>query len=811
MATPIEEEAVAILGKVTAGPTLVHERLVHERHPRADLVGVERVATWRPTRLLVAASLLAVLTEVWFAVGLLRPIPAMVGWVAVPFAIGFAVAACRSTTVAPGIAPGAARFWRHIGLGTVFIGLGGLSNAVDMYRGIVLPQHVGPLTAVVYLAGLFVMLWGLLRIPAARRTRGEWLRFGLDSATVIVAVLTFAWHFLLRHWNEWSGGNAAGARAVIALVACGAVCVFGFVKVAFTGTGPLDRQALYLLALAGGAGATGGALAPLLADRPYLNGTPVMLPMTCLVLCFAADRQRRAAGVEPAPPACRARPGLVPYLAVFATCALLLADARTGGDDTLGVAIGAVALVLLVAARQATALRDNDDLVETLDGRLREVVEYQETLAWQATHDALTHLPNRRLLTQYTREALDDDGGRVAVALVDIDDFKAINDDLGHGTGDALLTAIAARLSELRPPEGLVARLGGDEYALVFPAADEPAALRTLGGIAAGLRRPLDAAGHALVVEASAGVAVGGAGTDADELLRRADVAMYAAKERGKGRQVAYDPAMDQRGAERARIAAELRTALDDGQLRVFYQPIVRLADGHTVGVEALVRWQHPQRGMVRPDLFVPAAERTGLIVPIGQWVLAEACRQAARWRRELGPDALQYVSVNVSPRQLREAGFARRLRAELRAAGLAPANLMVEVTETAVFDGGSALDELREIQRYGVQVALDDFGTGHSSLGLLRTCPVDVLKVDKSFVDNVTEAGEHSVVAEALIGISDGLRLRAVAEGVETQQQAEALRRLGYRYAQGYLYGRPVPAEELTALRPEQGVGSAR
>ncbi|MER7004280.1 EAL domain-containing protein [Dactylosporangium sp. NPDC000555] len=500
----------------------------------------------------------------------------------------------------------------------------------------------------------------------------------------------------------------------------------------------------------------------------------------------------------------------MPYLAVFATCALLLADARAGGDDTLGVAIGAVALVLLVAARQATALRDNDDLVETLDGRLREVVEYQETLAWQATHDALTHLPNRRLLTQYTGEALGG-GDRVAVALVDIDDFKAINDDLGHGTGDALLTAIAARLCELCPPEGLVARLGGDEYALVFPAADEPAALRILGEVAAGLRRPLDAAGHALVVEASVGVAVGAAGTDADELLRRADVAMYAAKERGKGRQVAYDPAMDQRGAEQARIAAELRVALDAGQLRVFYQPIVRLADGSTVGVEALVRWQHPQRGMVRPDLFIPAAERTGLIVPVGQWVLAEACRQAARWRCELGPDALQYVSVNVSPRQLREAGFARRLRAELHAAGLAPANLMVEVTETAVFDGGSALEELREIQRYGVQVALDDFGTGHSSLGLLRTCPVDVLKVDKSFVDNVTEAGEHSVVAEALIGISDGLRLRAVAEGVETQEQADALRRLGYRYAQGYLYGRPLPAEELPALRPEQGVGSAR
>ncbi|MEV6932652.1 bifunctional diguanylate cyclase/phosphodiesterase [Dactylosporangium sp. NPDC051485] len=746
------------------------------------------MATWRPTGLLVTAMLLAVAAEAWFAVGMARPVPALPSWAFVPLTVGCAVRTCHGVTTAPGIAPGAARFWRHVGIGVALIGLAAVSNAVDVFRGVVAPQHIGPLTAGIYLAGLAELLWGLLRIPGARRTRGEWLRFGLDSATVLVTVVTFAWHFWFRNWAEWSGGNAAGTRAVMALAACGLLCAFAFVKVAFTGTGPLDRRALYLLALTGGLGGVGGAMVPAtLADKPYLNGTPIVLPITCLVLCFAADRQRRAAGVVSPPPARRRRPGLVPYLAVFATCVLLLIDARDGGDDVFAVAIGTVVLALLVAARQATALR--------------EVVEYQDTLAWQATHDALTRLPNWWRLTQYTSEALNN-GGQVAVAVVDLDDFKAINDDLGHVVGDALLVAAAVRLSELCPPDGLVARLAGDEYALVFPAAGEVPALLTLGEVAVGLRRPLSAQGHQLVVEASVGVAVGARDEgDAEELLRRADVAMYAAKERGKGRQVHYEPRMDQRGAEQSRIAAELRVALDTGQLRVFYQPIVRLDDGRPVGVEALVRWQHPERGMIRPDLFIPAAERTGLIVPVGHWVLAEACRQAAQWRREFGPDALQYVSVNVSPRQLREAGFAGRLREVLRCAGLAPANLMVEVTETAVFDGGSALDELREVQRFGVQVALDDFGTGHSSLGLLRTCPVDVLKVDKSFVDRVTEAGEHSVIAEALIGISDGLRLRAVAEGVETAEQAEALRRLGYRYAQGYHYGRPVPAAELVSL----------
>lgn len=752
---------------------------------------------------MLAAGVVLVMAEAWFAVGLTRPTPQLVSWVAVPAAVGFAVYACWATSTAADLAPAARRFWRHIGLGMVFIGLGGASNGVDMLLCRVAPQHVSGVTASVYLMGLLVMLWGLLRIPGAQRSRGEWLRFGLDTATVLVTVITFAWHFVFRHWERWSGGNATGTWAVLALVATGSVCVFAFVKVAFTGTGPLDRRALYLLALAGGGGATGGALTPLLTDRPHLNGTPVVLPLTCFILCLAADRQRRAAGVEPPAAVRRRRPSFVPYLSVFATGMLLLADAAGGGDDVLGVALGTVVLVLLVAGRQAAALRDNAVLLDTLDSRLRELEEYQQTLAWQATHDALTGLANRRLLTQYTDDVLRAGQDTVAVALIDIDDFKGINDDLGHAVGDALLSAVATRLSRLRPADGLVARLGGDEYALVFCADGEQQARQVLAGITAELRRPLDAGGHALVVEASIGLALspgGPAAVTGEELLRRADVAMYQAKAQGKGRRVTYEPSMDQHSAEQARTAADLRVALDTGQLRVYYQPIVRLSDARTVAVEALVRWQHPQRGMIRPDLFVPAAERTGLIVPVGQWVLAEVCRQAARWQDELGADALQYVSVNVSPRQLREAGFAAQVQATLSGAGLHPRHLTVEVTETAVFDGGSGLEELHQLKRLGVNVALDDFGTGHSSLGLLRTCPVDVLKVDKSFIDNITDQGEHSVIAEALIGISDGLRLRAVAEGVETEAQAEVLRRLGYRYAQGYHFGRPMPAEHLPA-----------
>ncbi len=275
------------------------------------------------------------------------------------------------------------------------------------------------------------------------------------------------------------------------------------------------------------------------------------------------------------------------------------------------------------------------------------------------------------------------------------------------------------------------------------------------------------------------------------------------AKGQGKGRQVGYTAEMDQRTAEQSRLAADLRTALDTEQLYLLYQPIVSMPGGELFGVEALVRWNHPDRGPVSPVVFIPAAERTGLIVPLGAWILEEACRQGAAWLYEHGDASPKTVTVNVSARQLREAGFADEVDAVLRRTGLPAHVLTVEITETAVFDGGTALTELKAIAALGVNIALDDFGTGHSSLSLLRTCPADILKVDKSFVDDITEGGQHAVVTAALIHICDGLRLRAVAEGVETADQAAELHRLGYRYAQGYHYARPLPAEQIPAYRP--------
>ncbi|GAB3845708.1 putative bifunctional diguanylate cyclase/phosphodiesterase [Dactylosporangium cerinum] len=617
-------------------------------------------------------------------------------------------------------------------------------------------------------------------------------------------------------WETWFAGSAGDTWSALTVVGGGFICVFAFIKVAFTGTGPIDRRALHLLALTGAVGAGGGSLAPLLASRPHLNTAHLILPAACLVLCLAADRQLRAASLAPVPDRLPGRKlSTMPYAAVVATGGLLLLSSIQDSPDNVVVAVAAITVTVLVAARQIIALRDNAALLQQLDARLqdnarlvkqldsrvRDLHSYQRKLAHQASHDALTGLANRTVFADATTAALATGELAVSVAVIDLDNFKGINDELGHAVGDALLQAVGEVLTAHVPAGSTVARLGGDEYALLLHGTDQAAHERTLNTITTSLRLPQHCAGHDLVVEASIGLAAARPGDTAAELLRRADVAMYEAKNQGKGRWSSYRPAMDQRGAEQARIAGDLRTALDTGQLHLVYQPIVDITDGSLYGVEALIRWNHPDRGPIPPVDFIPAAERTGPIVPLGAWILAEACGQAVRWRRELGAAAPETVSVNVSARQLREAGFAAEVAAILRRTGLPARHLTVEVTETAVFDGGAALQELHALKALGVTVALDDFGTGHSSLGLLRTCPVDLLKVDKSFVDTVTHGGEHAVIAAAPIDISNGLHLRAVAEGVETAEQAAELRRLGYRYAQGYHYARPLLPDAL-ALR---------
>jgi EAL domain-containing protein (putative c-di-GMP-specific phosphodiesterase class I) len=307
--------------------------------------------------------------------------------------------------------------------------------------------------------------------------------------------------------------------------------------------------------------------------------------------------------------------------------------------------------------------------------------------------------------------------------------------------------------------------------------------------------------GHELLIRASFGIADGWAGDDASELLRHADIAMYAAKDRGKDGYVGYTPALAGRIQAQAELGADLNDALGTDRFFLRYQPIVEIGTGVVVAAEALLRFDHPTRGLIPPSEFIPVAEHTGLIVPLGRWVLNEACRQAASWRQSFGSNALRSVTVNVAGRQLQDPSFVDDVRAALASSGLAPQRLLVEVTETAVLDEGTAIAALHELRGLGVRIALDDFGTAASSLGLLLTCPVTTLKLDRSFVDQITTVGRQAAVAQAVVHIAQTLDLAAVAEGIETEDQARVLREQGYTLGQGYLYAKPLAPADLEAL----------
>jgi diguanylate cyclase len=519
------------------------------------------------------------------------------------------------------------------------------------------------------------------------------------------------------------------------------------------------------------------------ADLPVINAGYLLA-----YLCWAA------AALHPSMAGATAEPGpdrrvRLSRLCVFAGCSMLvpalLLVPRVGGNgiDRRAVAVGAVVLFLLVIVRLA--------------GYMGTVQRQSADLERLAMADDLTGLANRRRLESAVRAATAT--GRPQLAVLGLNGFKNVNDELGRPVGDRVLAALAGRIAAAAP-DALVARTGGDEFAVLLADASAAEVWQLADRLVAALRPPVADDGRELLVGVSIGLA-GGAATDPVELLREAEVAMYAAKRTGEPVR-RWTPKLDERSTDVARLGAELRTALDAGQFRVYYQPIVDVPAGRVMAVEALARWEHPERGLVSPADFIPVAEQNGLIVELGAWIMRTACMRLAAWRRELGAAAPDRVSVNVSARQLARPGFAETVAAVLAETGLPAECLAVEVTETAVFQGGPAVVALHELRALGVRIALDDFGTGHSSLGLLQTVPVHTIKVDKSFVDNITSAGRHAVIAEALIRISHGLGLTAVAEGVETAEQAAVLSRLGYRYLQGYHYGRPVADPDFELVR---------
>jgi diguanylate cyclase (GGDEF)-like protein/PAS domain S-box-containing protein len=454
-------------------------------------------------------------------------------------------------------------------------------------------------------------------------------------------------------------------------------------------------------------------------------------------------------------------------------------------------------------------LRDDNGLIIGSVATLWELTErkqLEDRLRHDAGHDSLTGLPNRASFLESLRRVLAEArhanmSESVAVMFLDLDDFKKVNDSLGHAAGDSLLREVTARLLSATRGCDTVARLGGDEFAILLSDVQVQGdativARRALQSLA----QPIDLDGTQVLVTASVGIALAISGDGPDELLRNADVAMYSAKQNGKETFVVFAHSMHEEARARLELEAELRHALEHDELRVFYQPIVDLRTGTTVGLEALIRWAHPRRGMVGPNAFIPVAESTGLIGPIGSWVLNRACRDAVAWnqgqRATLPPTG---VSVNVSARQLRDGHhLVADVRSALLLSGLSPDLLQLEITETLIMsDADATLSTLNALSALGVQLAIDDFGTGYSSLSYLERFPVDTLKIDKAFVDRIAHDGTESPLPAAIIRLGRTLGLRVIAEGIETVAQAERLAELGCDYGQGFLFSQPLPIEK--------------
>jgi diguanylate cyclase len=646
---------------------------------------------------------------------------------------------------------------------------------------------------VLYLAFYPLMLAGVLRFPGAKRSRGERIRLLLDLAVVAIGGAAVVIYVVLGPVALQGGSNVLQAAFSIAYPVGDMVLLVGLATLLLGRPLPSSRLALRLLAVALVFYVTSDLVYGYITlHSTYQTGDPVdLLSMVALMLlAIAAAAQQAPDAAEKAPPVEeRQRPSRVPYIAVAVGFGLLLFSQRHGSlFPGLTLTIAAVLLATLVSVRQFLAQRD--------------LINTQRQLSHQSLHDALTGLPNRMLALDRAQQMLARarrQQAPIAALFIDLDGFKHVNDTFGHAAGDELLRIVAERLLTVIRDADTAARLGGDEFVILLDgstldASPELVAERLLDV----LRLPYNLGeelGRALSVTASIGIAVGINATP-DELLRDADLALYAAKAAGRNHYTLFESSMQSASADKLTLEMDLADALTDEQLFLLYQPTFDLRSESVIGVEALIRWHHPTRGIVSPEEFIPIAESSGLIIPIGRWVLQQACRQAAIWHdrgHQIG------MSVNVSAHQLDEDEFIEDVRDALKDTALDPATLTLEITETALMrDTTATAVRLELLKQLGVRIAIDDFGTGYSSLAYLRQFPADALKIDRSFIDGIATSEASAALIHTLVQLGKTLDIQTLAEGIEDQAQLETLQREHCDHGQGFLFSRPLDVDAV-------------
>jgi diguanylate cyclase (GGDEF)-like protein len=647
--------------------------------------------------------------------------------------------------------------------------------------------------------GMYPLLTAAFATLPGRPRHASALSGITEAGLVLCTGSILAWVLLfdpyLHDRGTWSGGVSVLAYPVLDLF-----MVTMAVHLVFT-VGRLTRAHVTLLLAAASLAVADTAYFVTMADGGSWSGTGVSAAgwLAAFALVAAAGLRPRLADGAEALISSRRTVALHLLLVVLGPAATAYSLFNAGGEPfdpfdiavpLVGTAVSAVLLVLRLVQATAAAQRT-----------AAEQAALQASMSHLALHDPLTGLPNRLLLDRRIDDALAA-GTPGALLVLDLDGFKEVNDRFGHPVGDALLVTVAGQLRPLLDDGEVLARLGGDEFAILLPDAGPAKAARCGEAVLRTLRRPLPVAGHQLHVTASVGLRHLDPAAGTTGVLGDADLALYAAKAAGKDRVAAYDAALRERRLETARTVERLRTALDRDELDVHYQPIVDLGTGAAVAVEALVRWHPAGQAPIGPHRFIPIAEDSGLIVPLGERVLRRACRDAAAWHASHGIS----VTVNVSPRQLWETGFAAIVRDALDAARLPATALVLEITEGVFVRAGGqaeqAVAQLRELRREGVRVAIDDFGTGYSSLSYLRDLPIDTVKIDRSFVPDDADrpASGQAALVRAIVDLARGLDLTTVAEGVETPRQAELLRDLGCDRGQGYHWARPAPVAQIDA-----------